>query len=316
MKSEARKGNVIGPLAKKVISEFKKTRDQKVIDFMTAKFAAEAARDLDKSVISVKKMAEYDPVHAAYIYAQNKLSVMVEQLGELNALTRLNNAYADADERYMPSGPPMSPMTLSYFTCWGFFDLCLGIQKETFATIAIETCRFLRVDEELIDLFECMQDSRMGLYLHRGVQKKQVILEDLFSGQRINAVVGSRYLGKPDELWFARVLPSPPFLGDAGYSVVFTTPYVLTEVKKPGLNHHVEAGWRAFLERTLQKTGIPDAAEAYRHFMKYGLNRHYWNEFIVDGYFNHQKDMILLAGYPDLPLTLPNSMESWDLEDD
>ena len=64
--------------------------------------------------------------------AQNKISVMVEQLGELPAMSKLVNAYADAQDEYMPSGPPISPLTNSYFSCWGFFDLCAGIKKETF----------------------------------------------------------------------------------------------------------------------------------------------------------------------------------------
>jgi hypothetical protein len=72
-------------------------------------------------------MADYDPIHAIYIYAQNTISVLIEQLCELKPLMALNNAYADAEESYMPSGPPASPLTKSYFTCWGFFDLCTGI---------------------------------------------------------------------------------------------------------------------------------------------------------------------------------------------
>ena len=35
-----------------------------------------------------------------------------------------------AEDIYMPSGPPMSPLTKSYFLYWGFFDLCLGIMSD------------------------------------------------------------------------------------------------------------------------------------------------------------------------------------------
>ena len=44
--------------------------------------------------------------------------------------------------------------------------------------------------------------------------------------------------------------------------------------------------------------------------MKFGLNRHYWNEYIFEGYANHQDDMILLAGFPDIPLSRPHSDEN------
>ncbi|MGA2403820.1 MAG: hypothetical protein ABSG91_19290 [Syntrophobacteraceae bacterium] len=55
-------------------------------------------------------------------------------------------------------------------------------------------------------------------------------------------------------------------------------------------------------------------------FMKHGLSRqqvnyprpgmHYWNEYVFEGYVNHQDDMIMLAGYPDTPLSRPHSRES------
>ena len=44
--------------------------------------------------------------------------------------------------------------------------------------------------------------------------------------------------------------------------------------------------------------------------MKYGLERNYWNEYIFEAYVNHQHDMILLTGFPDIPLSRPHSKES------
>lgn len=32
----------------------------------------------------------------------------------------------NAEEHYLPSGPPMSPLTPSFFTCWAFFDACVA----------------------------------------------------------------------------------------------------------------------------------------------------------------------------------------------
>ena len=43
--------------------------------------------------------------------------------------------------------------------------------------------------------------------------------------------------------------------------------------------------------------------------MKYGLNKTYWNEYIFLAYANHQKDMISLAGFSDIPASLPHSAE-------
>jgi hypothetical protein len=46
--------------------------------------------------------------------------------------------------------------------------------------------------------------------------------------------------------------------------------------------------------------------------MKYGLNRHYWNEYIIDAYTSNTNDMILLTGFPDIPLSMPHSSENRD----
>jgi len=67
--------------------------------------------------------------------------------------------------------------------------------------------------------------------------------------------------------------------------------------------------WEAFLDRTLAKTGIRDPREAYAHLMKYGLSLNYWNEYVMEAYVNHSHDMILLAGFPDLPSSRPHSRQ-------
>ena len=45
-------------------------------------------------MISEKELSELDPLHGVYAYAQNKISVFVEQIAELPALSKLTNAYA------------------------------------------------------------------------------------------------------------------------------------------------------------------------------------------------------------------------------
>jgi hypothetical protein len=41
--------------------------------------------------------------------------------------------------------------------------------------------------------------------------------------------------------------------------------------------------------------------------MKYGINRHYWNEYILEAYASHKDDMVLLAGFPDISSSRPHS---------
>ena len=67
------------------------------------------------------------------------------------------------------------------------------------------------------------------------------------------------------------------------------------------------AGVEAFLDRTIPKTGIGDAGNAYAHLLKYGLSRNYWSEYVLEAYVNHRHDMIMLAGFPDVPSSRPHA---------
>jgi hypothetical protein len=71
-----------------------------------------------------------------------------------------------------------------------------------------------------------------------------------------------------------------------------------------------EDRWLSFFARAQEKTKIDDNKRSYAVLMKYGLNRHYWNEYILEGYVNYQTEMILLAGFPDIALSRPHSREN------
>ncbi len=159
-----------------------------------------------------------------------------------------------------------------------------------------------------------MQNSRMGFYLQEGVSGRFVLLKELITEKRIKAIVPSGYKGEQGQIWFARVMPEPFSELNYGYSVVFTTPYIILEMIDGEIFSANERSWLAFFERTLEKTGIKEAIPAYEYFMKYGLNRHYWNEYVFEGYVNHKYEMIMLAGFPDIPLSRPHSRESHDNE--
>jgi hypothetical protein len=310
MEKLKRKSSGYSPISRKVLSDIRKSINRKVIDISEFKNAKIDAEKLEKSVISEKALSELDPLHGVYAYAQNKISVLVEQIAELPALSKLTNAYADAMDIYMPSGPPMSPLTASYFSCWGFFDLCVGLKKESFGTIIIDICRSLNVDQGLIKIFEYMQNSRMGFYVHEGVSEGFVHLRELITQKQVNVIVPSGYMGNQGEIWFARIMPEPFAELNYGYSVVFTTPYIISEMRNERFVPSSEKNWELFFERNLGKTKIDNKNGAYEFFVKFGLNRHYWNEYIFEGYVNHQDDMILLAGFPDIPLSRPHSKEN------
>jgi hypothetical protein len=186
----------------------------------------------------------------------------------------------------------------------------VGLKKESFGTIIIDICRSLNVDQGLIKIFEYMQNSRMGFYVHEGVSEGFVHLRELITQKQVNVIVPSGYMGNQGEIWFARIMPEPFAELNYGYSVVFTTPYIISEMRNERFVPSSEKNWELFFERNLGKTKIDNKNGAYEFFVKFGLNRHYWNEYIFEGYVNHQDDMILLAGFPDIPLSRPHSKEN------
>jgi hypothetical protein len=248
-------------------------------------------------VVTRERLAEYHPAHAAYVYAQNQMSVMSEQLTALREMSPFADLVEKAEESYMPGGPPMSPLTMSYFTCWAFFDACVGPAQETIGSIAIKVGAEFGMHPELLRLFWLMQESRMGVYVHEGMQGDFSVLRDLGSEAVCSAIVPAGYRGREGEIWFARVLP-PPLPGGSEH-VVFTTPYV---VLSPGLSD-----WLAYFRRTLPDAPRKARLDALHQHLKYGPTPNYWNDFVFEAYVNHRADAIYLAGLPDLPETRPHS---------
>ncbi|MBU1344151.1 MAG: hypothetical protein KKE44_20885 [Proteobacteria bacterium] len=300
----------MGPISKKVIAGFKKAKNQKIIDFKELKEAKTYAQGLDKTVISEDQLSKYDPLHAVYIYAQNKVSVLVEQLSNLPALSKLTDNLEQADDIYLPSSPPRSPLTQSYFTCWGFFDLCVGIKKESFGTVIIDLLKNIKADQGLIKIIEYMQNSRMGIFIHRGNIDRYVILEELITGEEVKVFVPAGYQGKENEIWYVRLMPAPFPELNYGYSVAFTTPYILIDLDGDIGSSAKRDDWEAFFARNLKAVREKDKIKTYDSFMKYGKNKHFWNEYIFEGYVNYEADMIMLAGIPDIPLSMPHSEAS------
>jgi hypothetical protein len=154
-----------------------------------------------------------------------------------------------------------------------------------------------------------MQASRMGIYKHDGTVGGYVLLRELITNREIKAIPASGYFGNPGEIWFARLMP-PPFENNTqfDYSIVFTTPYVLGKSgSRKEFIPFVENDWLDYFKRNLMWTKIGEKEPAYEYLMKYGLSRNYWNEYVFLSYRNHQQEMILLEGFPDVPSSLPHS---------
>lgn len=285
------------PIAKKVVAQMKRQAGGRVVNRKEVISGRAMAEELQRTVISPQRPAGLHPAHAPYVYAQNQLSVMSETLTVMDAMSPFVDIVSEAEDLYMPSAPPMSPLTASYFTCWALFDACFGPANETIGTTILEVGAAFGMHVELLRVIRMMQQSRMGVYCHEGTEGSLAVLRDLATGALCRCVVPAGYVGRKGELWYARVLP-PPFHGGSEH-VVFTTPYILLSPRLPE--------WLAYIDRVLPQAPQQARIDACERHMKYGPSRSYWNEFVFEGYVNYCAEAIFLAGLPDVPESRPQS---------
>lgn len=238
-----------------------------------------------------------DPIHSIYIHVQHLASFCAEHLSELPELREYRKIAGDAEEKYLPQGPPISPLTITYFTTWAFFDLRFGPDKETLGTCMIDLADVLGFDDRLKEAFQAFQKSRMGIYEHRGVFGGRVRLRELISDREVVCYCVSGYGGRPGELWYVRLCP--PLWDLGAYWITVTTPYVLLGMSKND--------WIAYLRRAMLQVESDNAEAKLEHLMKYGLNTHHWNEYILRAYVDHQHDAVFLTGLPDVKGSLPHA---------
>ena len=78
------------------------------------------------------------PVHAAYIFVHHIASVFAENVSHLLEMWTFTKEVGKAEDDYLPDGPPMGPLTRSYFTSWAFFDHRIGKTTDTLASCLID----------------------------------------------------------------------------------------------------------------------------------------------------------------------------------
>jgi hypothetical protein len=196
----------------------------------------------------------------------------------------------------MPSEPPMSPLTGSYFTTWAFYDLRFGPDNETIGTCLLDVVEPLGLEPEVIDAVRRLSETRMGIYEHIGIKGRRCLLKELITADEFECYVPAGYPGRKGELWFVRLCPP---VEPVSYHLAFTTPYVLTDFGK--------ADWTAYLSKSLMGLTAPERRRRLLEFMKYGREPDFGNEFIFKAYHHHRPDAIFLTGLPDVPGSLPHA---------
>lgn len=241
----------------------------------------------------------FDPIHAVYVYIQQISSQFAEGVSRLPEMKAYAKLAGDAEVEYLPSGPPMSPLTPSYFTSWAFYDLRFGRDGDTIGECQIDANDIFWLNSNQLEVLKKFGKSRMGIYEHVGLAGSYVKLRELLTDDEFTCLVPSGYRGRPGDLCYLRLLPPlEPQL--ASYHIAFTTPYILMSSK---------ADWTAFLKRSLVQFQRLGEREALHNLLKHGPQPNYWNEFVFLAYHHHQPDAIYLAGIPDLRGTLPHAKQ-------
>jgi hypothetical protein len=157
-----------GPLVRKVLAGIRKARGGRLVDLDAYRRAQIDTAALQQTIVTDDALARLHPAHAIYVYVQNQVAVLAEQLTALPELAKISDIMEAALDEYMPSGPPISPLTSSYFSCWSFFDMAVGLRKDTLASCILALGRELGVNAAFLDVIGLMSRSRMGLYVHEG----------------------------------------------------------------------------------------------------------------------------------------------------
>jgi hypothetical protein len=239
------------------------------------------------------------PLHARYAAAQHLAAAFAEYAAEFPILASFRDAALAAEEDYLPSGPPMSPLTMSYFTTWMLFDLRFGPEAETLADCLLRVVQEFSVEPDLVEALRRLASSRMGVFVHegRGDDGRLVRLRELVTQDLVVCEVPAGRRGEAGELWYVRVCP--PLAGVASHHLVFTTPYVLVET--------LRADWTAYLHRALLDVPGGDDQARLHELMKFGRTPRAWPEFVLRAYHHHVGDAVFLAGIPDVPGSLPHA---------
>ncbi len=241
----------------------------------------------------------YDPAHAAYIYAQNFASFLSEQMSSMKELRQFAGIVGEAEDDYLPSFPPQSPVTTSHFTMWALFDVLFGQSHETIGTCLLRLARDMPFPGWLVDAIGAMQTSRMGFYVHDGFEDRFVRLREI-DGEDVKLChTASGYKGAEGQIWFGRLVP--PMNNLVKYHIVFTTPYIMTQTTETMISAYIKREIKRVAGRRLAR-----GMDARDFVLKHGPSPNHWNEYIFCAYSNYMNDAVFIAGVPDDAESLPH----------
>ena len=147
------------PSVEKLVAKMKRKTRAAVVDLASVVAGRAAAESLQRTIATSDDLAGLHPAHAACVCVKNQVSVMSEQLTALKEMAPLEDLLSEAEARHWPNGPRMSPLTRSYFTCWAFFDACMGAARATIGTTVLEVGAAFGMHPEMLRLAQLASRS-------------------------------------------------------------------------------------------------------------------------------------------------------------
>ncbi len=228
--------------------------------------------------------------------AVNVAGTFATQALDVLELIPFNNKLADLQEEYMPSYPPMSPVTTSFFQAWMVLDARIASNGPTLGGLLAQYLKGKNALPYLWRALDALNDSSGSFYEVMDVGNGLVRLWDIPGRREISCWNSSGYPGQRGEVWYVRVLP--PVLDGTDHSVTLNTPYVF---RKEG-----RESWEDFFRRR-PFSGGGEPSRELREYLKYGKTLEYWLEFVFQAYANHTGNAIFLVGLPDDANSRPHS---------
>ena len=279
-------------IAKKVL--------QRSYDFAECREDIDLIRSVHEGTLEDGKKG--DPNFHGYAATLNITGVFALQALDILELIPFNNKLADFQDEYMPSYPPMSPITKSYFQAWMLFDARVSPNGPTMGRLFAHYLKKKNTMRYLWKALDGLNDSYGSFYEVEAVaEEDQVQLWDIVDQKKTTCWNSSGYGGELGEIWYVRQLPS--YLDDFRRSVTVNTPYVF---KKEGRRL-----WEDFFSR--QQNLEHNPVREIGSFLKHGKSPEYWLEFVFQAYANHTGNAIFLEGFPDIAESRPHADSGRDL---
>ena len=103
-------------IAEQLVARMKREVRGKVVNLKSVIAGRAAAEELQRTVVTKERLAGYHPAHAAYVYAQNQMSVMSEQLTALDEMAPFADIVSKAEAILRRTGRNLAKLrTLRYW---------------------------------------------------------------------------------------------------------------------------------------------------------------------------------------------------------